>query len=160
MDYRKTGTDEEIYNRYKEQISKEKYSIYLIERNEYLIKKGLFKYIESNEEDKDSILDEEDGKYWKKVPINISHDEYIYIKKLHGELTAHKTKVSGIFVLGLGIIFVGLMAAMVISTMPLIGTTIAVIFGVSSFLFGCLYLALGTIIEEIKIIYESINGLN
>lgn len=159
MDYRKKGTDKEIFDRYKEQISKGKYSVYLVERNDYLIKKGLFKLVESNQEDKDSYIDDEDQKYWKKVPLDITHEEYMYIQKLHGEIKEHKTRASGIFILGLIIIAIGIGLGIEASTLSIIEKGTAQIIAVCTFLFGFLCIALGIITGEIKKIYDAIRDL-
>jgi len=159
MDFRKKGTDKEIYDRYIAQISQGKHSIYLVEKNDFLIKKGLYKLIESNQEDKDSFLDEEDGKYWKKIPLVISHDEYMYMKKLHGEIKEHKTRASGIFILGFIIIAIGIGLGIEASTLSLIEKGTAQIIAVIIFLFGFLCIVLGAITGEIKRIYNAIRDL-
>lgn len=159
MDFRKKGTDKEIYDKYKEQISQGKHSIYLVEKNDFLITKGLYKLIESTQEEKDSFLDEDDGKYWKKIPLDISHEEYMYIKKLHGEIKEHKTRGSGVSILGLVVILIGIIIAITISTVAPYQQETLKLAAIITLLFGFLFIACGTLTEEIKRIYDAIRDL-
>lgn len=162
MDIRKTASDQEIYYHYLEKFKKVDDEVSDFKKNAFLMSKDLCKLVESKQGEANTYLDPKDGKYWKKVPIKVTNEEFLEIKTLsekrEGNASLEYSKPAAKTV-GYAIIIVGFLLAIIISGIPFIGMIYAVMVGISSFLFGLLYITLGNTITSIDRVYDSVERI-
>ncbi|PKK99750.1 MAG: hypothetical protein CVV57_01480 [Tenericutes bacterium HGW-Tenericutes-2] len=163
MDIRKTASDQEIIDYYLERLKQTKENVSEFQKKSFLMSKEIYRLVESNQNDKNAYLNPKDGKYWKKEHIKVSDEEFIRIKKFYDAYEENSKSIESnqpaAKTVGSIIIILGILFAIIMSTVPYIGVTIGIVVGVFSFLFGLLYITLGNTISSIDKVYNSLEKI-
>jgi hypothetical protein len=152
----KTATDKEILNAHIESVKKVEYGISQEEKKRYLMSNGLFKLVETKQYEINSYRDPKDNKLWKRVPIDISDEDFINLRDFHKTHLRDNIKQPAAKIIGQVIILLGIILAFFLSLIPIVGIYIGLITGLSSILFGILYITLGNILFSLNQIYDAV----
>lgn len=112
--------------------------------------------METQPYENNSYRDPKDNKFWKRVPIDITDEDYVYLKKIHNQYIKNEINIPKAKIAGIIVIVIGFILTLMVSSIPIIGIYIGLGIGISSILFGILYITLGNILLALNRIYDTI----
>jgi hypothetical protein len=159
MTIRKTKGDQEIFDEfinvmdYRRAKEKKEYM------NRYLLSKGLYRLVETDKSDPNAEYDSRDLKYWKKIPIEISDEQFQKLLSYDDGSTFSDKNIkvigsSAATVLGVLIIIVGLLVGIYVFNIPVIGPVVSIPLIFDCVFTGIICITLGNINQSVKLIKE------
>jgi hypothetical protein len=155
MNRRKTMNDQEIFARYIELLDNSNEVKTKLNKTEYLFSKGLYRLVECEADDPEGKFDPKDDKYWKRVPIEVSDDQFDLL--LEADRSPKKTDFSRSNlpkVIGVVIVFISIIGTLMLSAIASEQIFIALGIGFSAALYGVFFIVLGNMMDSINGIHE------